>query len=213
MNATKAAASPRVARTRVRGRPSRPRPRRPKRRLPAPSASPLQCLVLAVDTAECSGWAASHGQDEYLAFGEADTLDDVALRYIVRWALSCAQQRGLPLVLVLEAAWGGPAWVLLGLGAARERWMAAWRAAGLPRSQVVSVQPAEWRARVLGPHWSRARREQVRPYEQSVAEGVVGRDVSGDEAPAILIARWALRAAKVARVLSPATSAKSRRTP
>lgn len=179
----------------------RPRRRRARRRLPAASASPHACVALAVDTASISGWCGITGRDEFLAFGEADTLDGPALRYIVRWAASHADRRGVPLVLVLESAWGGPAGVLLGLGAARERWLSAWRDEGQAARRVVSVQPSEWRARVLGKRWARARREEVRPHEQAIAAATVKQPVRGDEAPAILIARWAMRCAKVARVL------------
>jgi hypothetical protein len=162
---------------------------------------PHACVALAVDTAALSGWCVITGQDEFLAFGEADTLDGAALRYIVGWAQSHAARRGLPLVLVLEAAWGGPAWVLIGLGAARGAWLAAWRDEGLPKSRTVSVMPSEWRARILGKRWANAPRELVRPHEQAVAAATVGQPVRGDEAPAILVARWAMRSAKVARVL------------
>lgn len=199
---SRAPTRPRAARKGVGVRTQRPRGRRAKRRLPPASATPLRCLVLAVDTAARSGWCAIHGRDQFLAYGEADTLDGPALRYIVRWALCHAEARGLPLVLVLEKAWGGKPWVLVGLGAARERWMAAWRALDLPESHVVSVQPSEWRAVVLGKRWARAPREEVRPHEQAIAKATVGAAVSGDEAPAILIARWGMRAAKVARVLA-----------
>jgi hypothetical protein len=182
----------------------RTRARRTKRPLPAASAVPHKCVVLAVDTAELSGWCVNAGHDEFLAFGEADTLDGRALRYIVRWAASHAERRGLPLVLVLESPWGGPAWVLIGLGAARERWMSAWRDEGKARCRVVMVQPSEWRARVLGSQWAKAKREVVRPHEQAVAAAMVGQPVRGDEAPAILIARWSMRCAKVARALPAA---------
>lgn len=185
-------------------RTQRPPRARAKRRLPPASATPHECVVLAVDTAEMSGWCAITGKDEFLAFGEADTLDGRALRYIVRWAQSHAARRGLALVLVLESAWGGPAWVLLGLGAARERWLSAWRDEGLPKNRIVSVQPSEWRARVLGRRWAKARREEVRPHEQAIAAATVGQPVRGDEAPAILIGRWAMRCAKVARALPAA---------
>lgn len=198
---SRAPTSPRAARKRSGSSTQRPRRRRVKRRLPPASATPHSCVVLAIDTADNSGWCGITGNDEFLAFGEADTLDGPALRYIVRWARSHADRRGVPLVLVLESAWGGPAWVLLGLGAARERWLSAWRDEGLPKSRVVSVQPSEWRARVLGRRWARARREDVRPHEQAIAAATVKQPVSGDEAPAILIARWAMRCAKVARVL------------
>jgi|SRR5262245_2395515 len=198
---SQARSSPRVARRRAAASTQRPRRARARRRLPPASATPHACVVLAVDTAEISGWCGITGKDEFLAFGEADTLDGPALRYIVRWALSHAERRGLSLILVLEAAWGGPAWVLVGLGAARERWLNAWRLEGQAMSRVVSVQPSEWRARVLGPGWAKAKRELVRPHEQAIAAATVGQPVRGDEAPAILIARWALRCAKVARVL------------
>ena len=198
----------RVARKGAEVQAQRPRARRARQRLPPASATPLRCLVLAVDTAERSGWAAIHGKDQFLAYGEADTLDGPALRYIVRWAVCHAEARGLPLVLVLEKAWGGKPWVLVGLGAARERWMAAWRDLGQAEARVVSVQPSEWRAAVLGKRWARAKRDVVRPHEQAVAMATVGAAVGGDEAPAILIARWAMRAAKVARVLPAARRAR-----
>src|SRR3954471_7074082 len=177
---SKSPTSLRVPRKPGQGRGPRPRVPRAKRRAAAASAIPHECVVLAVDTAELSGWCVITGKDEFLAFGEADTLDGHALRYIVRWAASHAERRGLPLVLVLEAAWGGPAWVLIGLGAARERWHAAARDEGFPKSRIVAVQPSEWRARVLGKRWATARREVVRPHEQAIAAATVGQPVRGD---------------------------------
>jgi hypothetical protein len=159
-------------------------------------------VVLAVDTATRSGWAAVVAPERYLSFGEADTNDRASISYIVRWAIVHAAAIGLPLVLVLERPFGGRSMsMLLGLGAARERWLAAWDAAGMSSRHVVSVYPAEWRARVLGKGWASAPRDVVRPHEQGIASAIVGESVRGDEAPAILIARWALRAAKVAAVL------------
>jgi hypothetical protein len=201
MSAAKASSSSRAARMAADGRTQRPRRRRAKRERPAASAMPLRCLVLGIDTAANSGWAIGHGQDVYLAYGEADTLDEPSLDYIVQWAVRQAVVLGLPLVLVLEAPFGGGMRMLLGLGAARERWLAAWRRAGQPTSRAVFVQPAEWRAPVLGAYWARAPREEVRPHEQFVAGTIVGEAVRGDEAPAILVVRWAVRAAKVRRVL------------
>jgi len=153
--------------------------------------------VLAVDTAARSGWAAIVGPERYLGFGEADTLDVASLRYIVDWADCHATLLGLPLVLVLEAPFGGNMTMLMGLGAARERWLAAWRWLDMPQHRVVYVQPSEWRCKVLGKRWARAPREEVRPHEQATAGAIVGERVRGDEAAAILIAKWGLRAAKV----------------
>jgi hypothetical protein len=180
----------------------RPRGRRGKRQRPAASAVPLRCFVLAVDTAGRSGWAAlAAGSDDYLGWGEVDTLDREAVAYIVRWAGAHADARGLPLVLVLEAPFGGNIAMLIGLGAARERWLSAAREYGLPQRRCVFVQPSEWRSPVLGRRWARAPREEVRPHEQLIASAIVGEPVRGDEAAAILIAKWGLRAAKVAAAL------------
>jgi len=201
MSATKPPVRPRAARSAQGVSAARRKLWRAKRRLPPPSAVPLRCVVLAVDTAARSGWAAIADRDRYLGFGEADTLDVPALRYIVDWAECNAVVRGVPLVLVLEAPWGGNIAMLMGLGAARERWLAAWRFLDMPQHRVVYVQPSEWRAKVLGARWARAPREEVRPHEQLVAAATVGERVRGDEAPAILIAKWGLRAAKVERAM------------
>lgn len=201
MSAMEAPVRPRTARKAADDRTPRPRRRRARRKREAASAVPLRCVVLAVDTAANSGWAVCAGRDEYLAFGEADTLDAAALAYIVQWAAASAASVGVPLVLALEAPFGGPVAMLLGLGAARERWLVAWRGGGQPRARVVFVQPAEWRAPVLGKRWARAPRAEVRAHEQATAASIVGERTRADESAAILIARWGLRAAKVRQVL------------
>lgn len=198
--------SPRMARKLSAAPTQRPGRRRARRKREAASATPLPCTVLAVDTAARSGWAVIAGRDEYLAWGEADTLDGASLDYIVRWVAERAAARGEPLVLVLEAPFGGPVPMVVALGGARERWLCAWRGRGLSQRQVVSVQPAEWRAPVLGRGWARAPRADVRAHEQGVAAMIVGSSVRADEAAAILIGRWAMRAAKVARVLPPSAA-------
>lgn len=205
MTAGKAPSRSRVAARRADARTQRPGRRRAARAQPAASAVAWRCMVLAVDTAARSGWTVVLGgasQTEWpWCYGEADTLDAGSLAHIVRWSVCHAAARGVPLVLVLEAPFGGPMRTLLALGAARERWLVAWREAVQPRSRVVTVQPAEWRARVLGPRWAKAPRAEVRAHEQVTAGAMVGERVRGDEAAAILIGTWALRAAKVGAVL------------
>jgi len=189
----------------VLGAPSaRPARRRGKRgraakREPA-SAVPWRCVVLAVDTAARSGWSVRIAGRQS-SFGEADTLDSKALDYIVSWSLYLADRRELPLVLVLEAPFGGPVQMLLALGAARERWLIAWRRHGLSESSTVRVQPSTWRGPVLGPQWVSAPRAEVRAHEQLVAAAMLGERVRADEAAAVLIGRWAERAPQVGRVL------------
>lgn len=201
----------------VRGAASAPPKRRRARRAgpvgaTAASAVPWECVVLAVDTATRSGWSVRVAGKQS-SFGEADTLDPGALDYIVSWALYQADARGLPLVLVLEAPWGGPMPMLLALGAARERWLVAWRRHRLFASRIVKVQPSTWRSAVLGREWASAPRAEVRRHEQAVAtammRGEMGgelrrngdREMRGDEAAAVLIGRWAERAQVVGRAL------------
>jgi len=152
-----------------------------------------------------SGWSLRVNDDQR-EFGECDTRDDAAVFQIVQWAVRTAVRSTMPLVLVLEHhPWAGTPMTLAGLGAARERWLVAWRAAGQPMGRHVKVTPAEWRACVLGPTWVRAKREAVRAEEKRIAEAMVEQPVGVDEAPALLIGRWAARAAKVGAALGMRT--------
>lgn len=165
-----------------------------------PVPRPWLAAVLAVDTAAWSGWAVRVcGQQR--EFGEADTLDAAALERIVRWAVRLAAIADVPLVLVLEAPWGGAAHIVAALGAARERWLRAWRDAEQAGARVVLVKPGRWRGPVLGRRYVSAPREETRAREQLVAGGMVGCEVGSDEAPAILIGYWASHAAEVGRVI------------
>lgn len=176
--------------------------RRTGRLTQPPAYRPWQAAVLAIDTAARSGWSLRVNDDQR-EFGEVDTLDDGAVGRIVRWGVRTSEKSEMPLVLVLEDhPWAGTPVTLAGLGAARERWLIAWRAAEQPARHVVKVTPAEWRARVLGSAWaSRARRDEVRLEEKRIAEAMVECPVGPDEAAAILIGRWAARAAKVGAAL------------
>jgi hypothetical protein len=174
---------------------------RHKRLRETPAPKPWLCTVLAVDTASRSGWALS--RDGALRdSGEVETLNEAALGLIVRNAVELSEGTA-SLVLVLETPWGGSAEIVSALGAARERWSRAWRAHGLTQRRVVLVSPSTWRAAVLGGKWASARRELVRAHEQRVARALVGYDVGADEAPAILIARWAAHTARVGRAIGP----------
>lgn len=181
-------------------------PRRPRRpRAPAVSMATPACagVVLAVDTARVSGWAIRHahrlrysGQLDTYAADNIDLVCELALN------ISDAAYKRRPPVLVLEQPWGGKRGVLVALGMARERWLAAWERAGLSRRRVVSVMPAQWRAVVLGRGAVRLEREEIRLREMVSARAEVApahRDRLGaDEAAAILISRWAVRAPAVA---------------
>lgn len=174
----------------------------------APAPKPWLAAVLAVDTARRSGWALGVC-GTHVDSGEVDTFDEQTLELIVDNALErvrfervradvlAGDAPRLPLVLVLEAPWGGRPDIVAALGAARERWLRAWRTREQALGRVVYVQPSTWRGPVLGRAWVSASRERVREHERRVAAALVGHFVGPDEAPAILIARWAAHAARV----------------
>lgn len=166
----------------------------------APAPKPWLAVVLAIDTATISGWSVRVAGRQ-CEFGEVDTSDPEAVLEIVRWAVKRAEHAGLPLVMVLEQPWGGTVKTIAGLGGTHERWKRGWRDCGQAAARIVRVSVSEWRAVELGGHWVSAPREQVRPYEQSVATIMVGQQVGEDEAPAILIGHWASMAAKVGRAI------------
>ena len=162
------------------------------------AARPWRCAVLAVDTAGRSGWSYRVAGVQS-AYGETDTTDSESVLHIVRWA---EQEAGeLPLVLVLEAPYGGGREMLLALGAARERWLAAWRQVGMSKSRVVPIMPSRWRRFVLGPAYVRMQRADIRAAEQELAARIVGEKTAADESAAILIGLWAERAPEVGEAL------------
>jgi hypothetical protein len=172
-----------------------------KRMASTPSPKPWQAVVLAVDTARHAGWSI-WSSGKLADSGELDTLDaEAVLDQIVANALDQAEQSKAPAVLVLEAPYGGSVDVVSALGAARERWLRAWRCAGQSRGRVVKVTPSSWRAAVLGSRWVGVERELVRAHEQRVARALASHVVGSDEAPAILIGKWASHAAAVGRVI------------
>jgi hypothetical protein len=154
-------------------------------------------VVLAVDTARISGWAVRHGVALKWS-GQLDTLDTDAVDAAVRCALTVSG-RDKP-VLVLERPWGGQMAVLIALGQARERWLAAWARARLSRGRVVSAWPQTWRPRVLGRGIRGIGRERLAEREMLSARAECRPELQlgADEATAILISRWAVRDSKVA---------------
>lgn len=178
---------------------------RRSRHIEAPAPKPWLCVVLAVDTARRSGFGVFES-GRYCESGEVDTLDEPTVELIVRNAVERAEALRLPIVLVLEAPFGGSVDVVSALGVARERWLRAWRLAGQSLARVVKVQPSTWRAPVLGAQWIGVPRAEVRAHERLIATAMLRRagtsgHVGDDEAPAILIGVWASHAARVGKAI------------
>lgn len=172
-----------------------------KSKRPAPAPKPWECTILSVDTAQLSGWS-TYECGAFLDSGEIDTTDECEVEFIVLQALQLCTP---PPVLVLEAPYGGwksPGQVktLVALGAARERWERAWKAAGEAKGRIVRVQPSTWRAATLG-NIRGLDRNEIRKREQQAAGVIAGRPTSPDESAAILIGRWAAYASKVGEVI------------
>jgi hypothetical protein len=180
--------------------------RKKKPRLPA-SVTPHSCVILSVDTAQRSGWCV-YVDGKYASSGEIDMLDPSLStdqcglsgwstdRVCLHALWECAEYEGRPAVLVFERPFRGTT---------QGQWIGAWKQAWALNSghkrRVCGVYPSSWRARVLGPGWARAGREQVRKMELAVAARIAGRDVKPDEAAAICIGDWATKAGEVLALL------------
>jgi len=169
------------------------RPGRTSRAAPAPK--PWECVLCVVDTAKVSGWAiGARGQLRESGQHDTELRPDLTAGVVER-AASLAKLLSLPVVLVLEAPYGGKTFMLVALGVAKGRWLDAWKRAGQAASRKVTVQPSVWRGPVLGSWAVGVKRDRVRAAELSMARGLVGRDdVGADEAAAVCIHHWAAHA-------------------
>lgn len=178
-----------------------------KPKLP-PSPTPHPAVILAVDTAQRSGWAV-YVRGELVSYGEVDMLDPS--KSSDQWGVSGWNADRVCLHALWEVAfgldWDAPytAAVLVFerpfRGTSQGQWIGAWKAAwaanGGHKRRMVGVFPSSWRARVLGPGWARAGRDKVRARELEMAAAIAGRRVRPDEAAAVLIAEGASKSAEV----------------
>lgn len=154
-----------------------------------PSYDAHPCAVLAVDPGESSGWAIYvHGG--LVASGECDVFGHDP-EWVIGSFLACEG----PHVVVVERPFMVRFGTQVAVGAGDVIWRRHAERAGLGR-RIVRVYPATWRARVTG--MSNAKREAARAVEQEHAARVAGRAVGPDQAAAICIGLWAIRAGEVA---------------
>jgi hypothetical protein len=194
------------------------KPRRPKKP-PAPdSYIPHDCVILAIDPGKTSGWAVrgprhSH-EAEMIASGECS--DGSMAVALIHAAKAVADKTKRPLIVVAETWTTGDrvqdrrmqAATLLGLGAAWGQWQAALREAGLPKSRIVRVNVATWRAKVIGGPMARTS-EEWKAAAMRIASGMYPnldrallqrdreRKIGPDEAEALCIMHWATHAGAV----------------
>ena len=177
----------------------KPRERKAK---PPPSFRPWKCVVLALDAAAKTGWAV-YALGKLADSGEFKIHTDAGVSEtfrVVNIAKTFALQLGVPWVAIIEASWGGH--MAAGKTPATGWWTLALRNAQLPIARIGDVYPSTWRARTLPRGMASAARDDVRACEVAAARAIKGgRDVGHDEAPAILIAKWAAQAGEVGAML------------
>jgi hypothetical protein len=196
------------------------KPRRPKKP-PAPdSYTPHDCVILAIDPAKDSGWAIlpppSSSIDPMSRHGEGSHLVAVTL------AKEVAVRTRRPLVVAAETWTTGDreqdrrmkAAVLLGLGAAWERWLAAFDKIGLPKSRIVRVNVATWRSKIIGgpmnrtsEEWKEAARQVATgrfPVLDRASHALFEPKLDDNEADALCIALWARQAGPVGEAVKKA---------
>ena len=155
---------------------------------------PIPVTILAIDPGRTSGWAV-YSLDRCIASGTAKTHDQRVLA--IEIAQAEESRSGRKLVIVAEkwtagGAFGG-ARTMGGLGAAWGMWQAALESRGVPNARIVRVYPQTWRAQVLGGGWG-VKSDEWALRAAKRAETETGHPCSDDEAEAVCIGAWALRA-------------------
>lgn len=180
------------------------RPRKKKQPL-AQTDSFLDCVVLGLDTATCSGWAIRcrghlihYGQHNlYTAHGLIETRQVIESTIISSQSKSHIQR---PIVVVSERSWGGH----MGRGETKAfgYWVHALLSANIPYRRIVQAYPSQWRAVVLPRGAANAEREDVRRAEQALAiELTNDANIGGDASAAVLISLWGAKAGEIKAVI------------
>lgn len=196
--------------------------KRAKKPPPLDSYVAHNCVILAIDPGNLSGWAIVSPRQP-MNVRQAVTVwsgqTSTAHKEIVEMARDASANDVMrPLVVVAETWTIGDrvhdrrmrALTLLGLGAAWERWRAALDTAGISKSRVVRVNTSTWRAKVLGGPMNRTTEEWKRlavmhaHQRFPVRAGDDDAPPGEDEAEALCIAAWGMHAGAVGEALKKA---------
>jgi hypothetical protein len=186
----------------------KPPKRARKPRLP-PAMRPWQCLVLAIDPGENSGYAAFEAGQLY-AWDEVNVFDWARVGGVISGFLARSQHIGMEAVLVIEKPFRGET------GASRPIWKRQWVESGGKKSRIVQEYPQTWRSQIFR---GVAGKPQAiaRAAEEGLAHALISRKLGWraifegeahalgklghDACAAISIGEWACRAGKVGAVL------------
>jgi hypothetical protein len=179
-----------------------PPKKKKKRAKLARTDAPIGCSILAVDAAECSGYAI-WDRGVLASFGEVDVFgSEPAQVFDVFLRMSA------PHVIVIERPFLLRSASASSIGAAEKIWREMAKRRSFAK-RIVRVYPSTWRSVVLPRGMASAKRDVVRPVEMSYAQGVAhyhmgisqSTTVGPDSAPAILIGEWAAQAGEVLAVM------------
>jgi len=199
------------------------KPKRAKKAAPPDSYTPHDCVILAIDPGRVSGWAivsprrAATDTRQSVTVWSGQTSDGPK-NHIVEMARDAATNDVMrPLIVAAETWTTGnrehdrrmKAAVLLGLGAAWQRWVDAFDEIGLPKSRIVRVNVATWRAKIIGGPMNRSTEEWkklalLHAQQRFPARTLSGKVTGADEAEALCIAAWAMYAGPVGEAVKKA---------
>ena len=176
---------------------------RAKKAKPPPVFRPWKCVIVALDAGSKSGWSV-WALGKLVESGEFNIYTDAGVAMVAEVcdkARTLALKLGVPWCAWIEASWGGHMGVV-GRAGAGWYWTYALRNAQLPIARIGDVYPSTWRARALPKGANGKKRDDVRAVELATARKMVeGRNVGQDEAPAILIGKWATQAGETGELL------------
>lgn len=155
---------------------------------------PIPVTILAIDPGRTSGWAV-FAFDRCIASGTATTHDQRVLA--IEIAQAEESRSGRKLIVVAEKWAPGGRWytaTMTGIGAAWGMWQAALESCGVPAARIVRVYPSTWRHTVIGGGGRSIKGSEWALRAAKRAEIETGHPCSDDEAEAVCIGAWALRA-------------------
>jgi hypothetical protein len=173
-----------------------------------PTARPLAAVLVALDSAKCTGYA-TYVNGKLWAFGEVDARSATERARVFGEASQAAYMRQIPIGCVLEVPWGGYQAAALSLHITAYDWRNTWVASGHDGAAMIERTAGQWRRSLFGGRT--LGREQARRLEAAYAEQVIARDLGArrlnmpapgpDAVAAVCIGQTILRLGELARVL------------
>lgn len=198
--------APRIPRVPAAAPARRAKRRKPRRESLPPTATPLDAVIVALDSARTTGYAI-YVRGRLRAFGELDARDAESRRVVLSQAIGWASMSGIPVGVALEVPFGGHYRAAQSLAATAELWRDSWRSLGQLPARCVERTAGDWRRVLFGS--GALGREHARHLERMLAERLVVSDmrptspvrVGPDAAAAICIGQVIIRARELLAVL------------